>query len=156
MSRKGQTPKRLILPDPIYNSEDCSRFINRMMLDGKKGKAEHIFYTAMKIAEEKTGTPALEVFQTALKNVTPAVEVRPRRVGGQTYQVPMDVRPDRRRTLAIRWMVTYARKRSGKTMIDRLSAELIDAFNGTGQAMKKREDTHRMADSNKAFAHYRF
>jgi small subunit ribosomal protein S7 len=156
MSRKGQAPKREIMPDPIYNSELCSRFINRLMLDGKKGKAEYIFYSAMKIAEEKTSTPALEVFEKALQNVTPAVEVRPRRVGGQTYQVPMEVRPDRRRTLALRWMIGAARKRSGKTMVDRLASELVDAFNGTGQSIKKREDAHKMAESNKAFAHYRF
>lgn len=156
MPRKGAAPKRVIIPDPIYQSELCSRFINRMMLDGKKGKAEYIFYSSMAIAEEKTGTPALEVFEKALQNVTPAVEVRPRRVGGQTYQVPMDVRPDRRRTLAIRWLINAARKRSGKTMVDRLSSEIVDAFNGTGPSIKKREDTHRMAESNKAFAHYRF
>ena len=133
-----------------------TRFINRMMVDGKKVTAEKIFYSAMKICEEKSGTPALEVFEKALSNVMPAVEVRPRRVGGQTYQVPMDVRPDRRRTLALRWMIGAARKRSGKTMIDRLSSEILDAFNGTGNTIKKREDTHRMAEANKAFAHYRF
>jgi small subunit ribosomal protein S7 len=133
-----------------------TRFINRMMVDGKKVTAEKIFYGAMAICEEKSGTPALEVFEKALQNVMPAVEVRPRRVGGQTYQVPMDVRPDRRRTLALRWMIGAARKRSGKTMIDRLSSEILDAFNGTGSTIKKREDTHRMAEANKAFAHYRF
>jgi len=144
------------LPDPIYGSELMTRFINRMMVDGKKVTAEKIFYGAMAICEQKSGTPALEVFEKALQNVMPAVEVRPRRVGGQTYQVPMEVRPERRRTLALRWMIGAARKRSGKTMIDRLSSEILDAFNGTGNTIKKREDTHRMAEANKAFAHYRF
>jgi len=156
MPRKGPAVKRITVPDPIYGSEMMTRFINRMMVDGKKVTAEKIFYGAMAICEEKTGTPALEVFEKALSNVMPAVEVRPRRVGGQTYQVPMDVRPDRRRTLALRWMIGAARKRSGKTMIDRLSSEILDAFNGTGSTIKKREDTHRMAEANKAFAHYRF
>jgi small subunit ribosomal protein S7 len=156
MPRKGAAPKRIILPDPIYGSEMVQRFINRMMLDGKKVTAEKIFYGAMQICEDKAGVPALEVFEKALQNVMPQVEVRPRRVGGQTYQVPMEVRPDRRRTLALRWLVGQARKRSGKTMIDRLSSELLDAFNNTGATIKKREDTHRMAEANKAFAHYRF
>jgi small subunit ribosomal protein S7 len=156
MPRKGAAPKRIILPDPIYGSELAQRFINRMMLDGKKVTAEKIFYGAMAIAEEKAGVPAIEIFEKALQNVMPAVEVRPRRVGGQTYQVPMEVRPDRRRTLALRWLIGQARKRSGKTMIDRLSSEILDAFNNTGATIKKREDTHRMAEANKAFAHYRF
>lgn len=156
MPRKGAAPKRLILPDPIYGSELAQRFINRMMLDGKKVKAEHIFYSALRQAEEKANVPAIEIFEGAMQNVMPAVEVRPRRVGGQTYQVPMDVRPDRKKTLALRWMIGAARKRSGKTMIERLSAEFLDAYNNTGTAIKKREDTHRMADANKAFAHYRF
>jgi small subunit ribosomal protein S7 len=156
MPRKGPAPKRLILPDPIFGSELAQRFINRMMLDGKKVKAEHIFYTALRQAEEKANVPAIEIFETAIQNVMPAVEVRPRRVGGQTYQVPMDVRPDRKRTLALRWLIGAARKRSGKTMIEKLSGEILDAFNNTGTAVKKREDTHRMADANKAFAHYRF
>jgi small subunit ribosomal protein S7 len=133
-----------------------TRFINRMMLDGKKGVAEKIFYGAMKIVEEKAGVPALEAFDRAIQNAMPAVEVRPRRVGGQTYQVPMEVRPDRRRTLALRWLVANARKRSGKSMIEKLSNEILDAYNNTGSTIKKREDTHRMADANKAFAHYRF
>lgn len=156
MPRKGQAPKRIVTPDPVYNSEMVQRFINRMMLDGKKTVAEKIFYTAMSQAEEKTGTPAIEIFEKALANVMPAVEVRPRRVGGQTYQVPMEVRPVRRRTLALRWMIENARKRSGKSMIEKLTNELVDAFNGTGASIKKREDTHRMADANKAFAHYRY
>ncbi|MCE2767395.1 MAG: hypothetical protein RLZ87_1175 [Armatimonadota bacterium] len=156
MPRKGAAPKRVILPDPIYGSELAARFINRLMLSGKRGKAEYIFYQAMKVVEEKSGTPAIDAFEKAIQNITPAVEVRPRRVGGQTYQVPMEVRPERRRTLAFRWLIGAARKRSGKSMVDKLSNEVLDAFNGTGQAMKKREDTHKMADSNKAFAHYRF
>jgi small subunit ribosomal protein S7 len=156
MPRKRSAEKRIILPDPIYGSEMMTRFINRMMVDGKKVTAEKIFYGAMAICEEKSGTPALEVFEKALSNVMPAMEVRPRRVGGQTYQVPMEVRPDRRRALALRWMIAAARKRSGKTMIDRLSSEVLDAFNGTGNTIKKREDTHRMAEANRAFAHYRF
>ena len=156
MPRKGAAPKRLILPDPIYGSELIQRFINRMMVDGKKVTAEKIFYGAMAIAEEKAGVPAIEIFEKALQNVMPAVEVRPRRVGGQTYQVPMEVRPDRRRTLALRWLIGQARKRSGKTMIDRLSSEILDAYNNTGATIKKREDTHRMAEANKAFAHYRW
>lgn len=156
MPRKGAAPKRVILPDPIYGSEMIQRFINRMMVDGKKVTAEKIFYGAMAIAEEKAGVPAIEVFEKALQNAMPAVEVRPRRVGGQTYQVPMEVRPDRRRTLALRWLIGQARKRSGKTMTERLSGEILDAYNNTGATIKKREDTHRMAEANKAFAHYRF
>lgn len=156
MPRKGPAVKREIMPDPIYGSELVTRFINRMMLDGKKVKAEQIFYGAMSICEEKAGVPALEVFEKAMQNVMPTVEVRPRRVGGQTYQVPMEVRSDRRRTLALRWMIGAARKRSGKSMVEKLSNEFLDAYNGTGSTIKKREDTHRMAEANKAFAHYRF
>jgi small subunit ribosomal protein S7 len=156
MPRKGPAVKRIPVPDPIYGSEMMTRFINRMMVDGKKVTAEKIFYGAMKVCEEKAGVPAVEVFDKALQNAMPALEVRPRRVGGQTYQVPMEVRPDRRRTLALRWLIANARKRSGKTMIDRLSSEFMDAYNGTGATIKKREDTHRMAEANKAFAHYRF
>jgi small subunit ribosomal protein S7 len=132
------------------------RFINRMMVDGKKVVAERIFYGALMACEQKANTPALEIFEKALQNVMPAVEVRPRRVGGQTYQVPMEVRPERRRALALRWLIANARKRSGKSMVEKLGSELMDAFNGTGASMKKKEDTHRMADANKAFAHYRF
>ncbi|HSI72317.1 MAG TPA: 30S ribosomal protein S7 [Fimbriimonas sp.] len=156
MPRKGPAVKREIMPDPIYGSELVTRFINRMMLDGKKVKAEQIFYGAMSICEEKAGVPALEIFEKAMQNVMPSVEVRPRRVGGQTYQVPMEVRSERRRTLALRWMIGAARKRSGKSMVEKLSNEFLDAFNGTGSTIKKREDTHRMAEANKAFAHYRF
>ncbi|HRI42908.1 MAG TPA: 30S ribosomal protein S7 [Fimbriimonadaceae bacterium] len=156
MPRKGPADKRIVLPDPVYGSEMIQRFINRLMLDGKKAVSEKIFYSAIKICEEKAGVPAIEVFEKAIQNVMPAVEVRPRRVGGQTYQVPMDVRPVRRRTLALRWLVGNARKRSGKSMIEKLSGELLDAYNGTGPSIKKREDTHRMAEANKAFSHYRF
>lgn len=157
MPRKGPAPKRQILPDPIYGSELVQRFINRMMIDGKKVVAEKIFYQAMQACEQKAGVPAIEVFEKALQNVMPQVEVRPRRVGGQTYQVPMEVRPERRRTLALRWLITEARNRKdGKSMTEKLTAELLDAYNNTGRAVKKKDDTHRMADANKAFAHYRF
>jgi len=156
MPRKGPVQKRITIPDPIYGSEMITRFINRMMLDGKKTTAEKIFYGALKIAEEKAGAPGLEIFEKALQNSMPTVEVRPRRVGGQTYQVPMEVRPDRRRALALRWLIGAGSRRSGKTMIDKLAAELTDAYNNTGTTIKKREDTHRMAEANKAFAHYRF
>ncbi len=156
MPRKGPVQKRLPIPDPVYGSELVTRFINRLMLDGKKTISEQIFYGAMKNIEEKAGVPALEVFEKAIQNVMPTVEVRPRRVGGQTYQVPMEVRPERRRTLALRWMVAAARKRNGHTMVDKLTSEFMDAFNGTGSTYKKREDTHKMAEANKAFAHYRF
>jgi small subunit ribosomal protein S7 len=156
MPRKGPAEKRRILPDPVYGSELMTRFINRMMLDGKKVKAEQIFYGAMAICEAKAEVPALEIFEKAMQNVMPTLEVRPRRVGGQTYQVPMEVRSDRRRTLALRWMIGAARKRSGKSMVEKLSSEILDAYNGTGSTIKKREDTHRMAEANKAFAHYRF
>jgi small subunit ribosomal protein S7 len=156
MPRKGPAIKRQPVPDPIYGSELMTRFINRMMLDGKKVTAEKIFYGAMAICEQKAGVPAVEVFEKAMQNAMPAVEVRPRRVGGQTYQVPMEVRPDRRRTLALRWMINASRKRAGKTMVEKLANEVMDAYNGTGSTIKKREDTHRMADANKAFAHYRF
>ncbi len=156
MPRKGPPIKREIKPDPVYGSEMMQRFINRMMMRGKKTVAERIFYGAIATAAEKAGEEATTVFDKAIQNAMPNVEVRPRRVGGQTYQVPMEVRPDRRRTLALRWLVESARKRSGKTMTDKLAGELFDAFSGTGAAIKKREDTHRMAEANKAFAHYRF
>lgn len=156
MPRKGPAPKRELLPDPIYNDRIVTRFINRMFTRGKRSVGEKIFYTAMEIAEEKSGQPAIEVFHRAIKNVMPVVEVKPRRVGGATYQVPIEVRSERRMSLAIRWLVTAARRRGGRTMIDRLSAELLDAANNTGASVKKREDTHRMADANKAFAHYRW
>ncbi|GBC90902.1 MAG: 30S ribosomal protein S7 [Fimbriimonadales bacterium] len=157
MPRKGPVPKRIVLPDPVYDSELVARFINRLMKDGKKAVAEKIFYKAMEIIEQKTGKPALEVFQQAIENVAPQVEVRPRRVGGQTYQVPMEVRPERRRSLAIRWIVqAVQRKKTGRPAYERLAQEILDAYNKTGVAYKKREDTHRMAEANRAFAHYRW
>jgi small subunit ribosomal protein S7 len=156
MPRKGPAAHRLILPDPVHGSEMLQRFINRLMLDGKKSKSEHIVYTALTRAAEKLEVEPIEVFEQALGNVMPTYEVRPRRVGGQTYQVPMEVRPARRRTLALRWLVTFSRKRGGRSMVDKLTGELIDAYNNTGGAVKKREDTHKMADANKAFSHYRF
>ncbi len=157
MPRKGPVPKRVVLPDPVYDSELVARFINRMMKGGKKAVAERIFYDAMQLVEQKTGKPAMEVFEQAIENVAPQVEVRPRRVGGQTYQVPMEVRAERRRSLAIRWIVTsLQRKKSGRPAHERLAQEIIDAYNKTGGAYKKREDTHRMAEANRAFAHYRW
>ncbi|MCS7066656.1 MAG: 30S ribosomal protein S7 [Fimbriimonadales bacterium] len=157
MPRKGPVPKRQVLPDPIYDSVLVTKFINRLMKQGKKAVAERIFYKAMAIIEQKTGKPALEVFEQAIENVAPQVEVRPRRVGGQTYQVPIEVNPDRRRSLAIRWIVTAVqRKKTGRTAEERLAQELLDAYNRTGVAYKKREDTHRMAEANRAFAHYRW
>lgn len=156
MPRKGPIRPRAITPDPLYNSILAQRFINRLMVDGKKSTAERIFYQAMEQLENRTRTPAIQVFDQAIRNVMPVVEVRPRRVGGSTYQVPIDVRPERRVALAIRWTVTNARKRSGRGMADRLAGELYDAANGAGASVKKREDIHRMADANKAFSHYRW
>ncbi|MGQ9880439.1 MAG: 30S ribosomal protein S7 [Armatimonadota bacterium] len=156
MPRKGPAPRRVIPPDPVYNDVLVQRFINRLMMCGKKSVTEKIFYRAMEIVGERTKRNPLEVFHQALKNVMPVLEVRPRRVGGATYQVPMEVRPERRISLGIRWLVTSTRKRGGRTMIEKLAAELIDAANNQGAAVKKREDTHRMAEANKAFAHYRW
>ena len=156
MPRKGPAPKREIIPDPVYHDRLVSRFINRLFTRGKKSVAEKIFYTAMENIGERSGREPLEVFQQAVKNTMPVVEVKPRRVGGATYQVPIEVRPERRTALAIRWLITNSRKRAGRTMIEKLSAELLDASNGTGASVKRREDTHRMADANKAFAHYRW
>ncbi len=156
MPRKGPAPRRVIPPDPVYNDVLVQRFINRLMVCGKKSVAEKIFYRAMEIVGERTRRNPLEVFHQALKNVMPVLEVRPRRVGGATYQVPMEVRPERRISLGIRWLVTSARKRGGRTMIEKLAAEILDAANNQGAAVKKREDTHRMAEANKAFAHYRW
>jgi small subunit ribosomal protein S7 len=144
------------MADPVYNSELVTRFINRLLLDGKRSVAEGIFYNAMEAVEERAGAPAIEVFERAMRNVMPVVEVRPRRVGGATYQVPVEVRPDRRVSLGIRWMVNGARRRGGKTMVDRLAGEIFDAANNTGASVKKREDSHRMAEANKAFGHYRW
>jgi len=156
MPRKGPVPKREVLPDPIYNSKVITKVINQIMWDGKKSLAEDICYSALNMVEAKLGKDAMEVFEQAMKNITPIVEVRARRVGGANYQVPVEVRPDRRQTLAIRWLVGYARKRGEKTMAERLSGEIIDAYNGTGGAVKKKDDTHKMAEANKAFAHYRW
>ncbi|MBQ9480299.1 MAG: 30S ribosomal protein S7 [Selenomonadaceae bacterium] len=156
MPRKGSVPKRDVLPDPLYNSKTVTKFINKVMLSGKKSVAQRVVYDAFEIIREKSGKDPLEVFETALRNVMPVLEVRARRVGGANYQVPVEVRPERRMTLGIRWLVNYARLRSEKTMDARLSAELMDAANNTGASIKKKEDTHKMAEANKAFAHYRW
>lgn len=156
MPRKGPVRRRPIPPDPVYNSVLAQRFINRLIIDGKKSVAERIFYNALSIIENKTKQSALEVFDKAIKNVMPVIEVRPRRVGGSTYQVPVEVRPERRQSLALRWLITNARKRAGHTMSEKLAAELMDAANNTGASVKKKEDTHKMAEANKAFAHYRW
>lgn len=156
MPRKGPVPKREVLPDPIYNSKVFTKLVNQIMLDGKKSTAERICYGAFEIIENKLGKNPLEVFEEAMKNITPLVEVKARRVGGANYQVPVEVRPERKQTLAIRWLVEYSRKRGEKTMAQRLAGEIMDAYNSTGAAVKKREDTHKMAEANKAFAHYRW
>ena len=156
MSRKGPQKKKPMAGDPVYNSMLVQRFINKMMYDGKKSVSEAIFYEALARIEEKSGRNPLEVFAQAMKNVTPAVEVRSRRVGGATYQVPTEVRPERKTALAIRWTIDNARKRNEKTMVDKLATELMEAARGSGTAVKKKEDTHRMAEANKAFAHYRW
>ena len=156
MPRRGQTAKRDVLPDPLYNSKMVTRLINNIMYDGKKGVAQKIVYGAFDIVREKTGKEPLEAFEQALENIMPVLEVKARRVGGATYQVPMEVRPARRQTLGLRWITLYARKRSERTMKERLAAELMDAVNSTGGSVKKREDTHKMAEANKAFAHYRW
>jgi len=154
--RKGSIPKREVLPDPMYNSKVVTKLINGIMLDGKKGVAQKICYGAFDIISEKTGKDPVEVFETAMNNVMPLLEVKARRIGGATYQVPIEVRPDRRQTLGIRWILIAAKKRGERTMKERLAGELIDASNNTGAAVKKREDTHKMAEANKAFAHYRY
>ena len=156
MSRKGAAPKREVLADPIYNSKKVTKLINQIMLDGKKGAAEKEVYGAFNIIAEKTGKDALEVYEEALKNVMPVLEVKARRVGGANYQVPIEVRADRRQTLGIRWIVLFARKRGEKTIELKLANELMDAANNMGGAVKKKEDTHKMAEANKAFAHYRW
>jgi len=156
MPRKGPVPKRDILPDPIYNSKIFAKLVNQVMWDGKKSLAERICYEAFERIEKRTSKDPMQVFEEAMKNITPLVEVKARRVGGANYQVPVEVRSDRRQTLAIRWLVGYTRKRGEKTMSERLAAEIMDAANGTGAAVKKKEDTHKMADANKAFAHYRW
>ena len=156
MPRRGNVPKREVLPDPVYGSVLVTKLVNSVMLDGKKGVAQKVVYGAFEIVEEKLGKNGLEVFQQAMENVMPAVEVKSRRVGGATYQVPIEVRPERRQTLGLRWLTTYARARGEKTMKERLAGEIMDAANNLGSAVKKREDTHKMAESNKAFAHYRW
>ena len=156
MPRRGNVAKRDVLPDPMYNSKLVTRLINNIMYDGKKGVAQKIIYEAFEIVEEKTGKNALEVFEQAMENVMPSLEVKARRVGGANYQVPIEVRPERRQTLGLRWMASYSRLRSEKTMKERLAGEILDALNGAGGAAKKRDDTHKMAEANKAFAHYRW
>jgi len=154
--RKGNAVKRDVLPDPIYQSKLVTRLINKIMLDGKKGTAQGILYSAFKKIEEKTSKPAMDVFATALNNIMPEVELKMKRMGGANYQVPTEVSPERKMTLGIRWLVTYSRLRNEKTMEDKLANEIIDAANGTGASVKKREDTHKMAEANKAYAHYRW
>ncbi len=156
MPRRGAIPKRDVLPDPIYRSKVLTKLINQVMLDGKKSLAETVVYGAMDIIKEKSGKNPLEVFEAAMKNIMPVLEVKARRVGGANYQVPIEVRHDRRQTLAIRWLTKYSRERAGRTMEDKLANEIMDAAAGTGASAKKREDTHKMAEANKAFAHYRW
>ena len=154
--RRGNVPKREVLPDPMYRSVLVTKLINSIMLDGKKGVAQKVVYGAFDIVKEKTGKDPIEVFTTAMENIMPSLEVKARRVGGATYQVPMEVRPERRTTLGLRWLTNYSRSRGEKTMKERLAGEIMDASNNTGSAVKKREDTHKMAESNKAFAHFRW
>lgn len=156
MPRKGPAKRRVILPDPVYNNRLVTRFVNRMMVDGKKSIAETIFYRALDQVETRSGKKGIDAFEQAVRNIMPQVEVKPRRVGGATYQVPMEIRADRKTSLALRWLVAAARRRSGKTMVDRLAAEINDASNNTGSAVRQREEKHKQADANKAFAHYRF
>jgi len=156
LPRRGSVPRREVLPDPLYGSTKVTKLINQVMLNGKKSLAQRICYEAFDTIRKKTGKDPVEVFEQALKNVMPLLEVKARRVGGANYQVPVEVRPERRQTLGIRWLVNYARARSGKSMAEKLAAELMDAANNTGGAVKKREDTHKMAEANKAFAHYRW
>jgi small subunit ribosomal protein S7 len=156
MPRRGQISKRDVLPDPLYNSKLVTKLINNIMYDGKKGVAQKIVYDAFKAVEEKSGKNPLEAFNEALDNIMPVLEVKARRVGGSTYQVPMEVRPERRQTLGLRWLVAYSRTRGERTMAERLAAEILDALNSTGGAVKKRDETHRMAEANKAFQHYRY
>ena len=156
MPRRGSIAKRDVLPDPLYNSKLVTRLINNIMIDGKRGISQKIVYGAFDIIREKTDKDPLEVFEQAMENIMPLLEVKARRVGGATYQVPIEVRPDRRQTLGLRWLTNYSRLRSERTMKERLANEILDALNGNGGAAKKREDTHKMADANKAFAHYRW
>jgi small subunit ribosomal protein S7 len=156
MPRKGPVAKRDVLPDPIYNSKLVTRLINRMMVDGKRGKSQAILYKAFELVQERSGKDSMEVFEQAMKNVMPVLEVKARRVGGANYQVPIEVRPDRRTTLGLRYLVNYSRLRGEKTMEERLANEILDAANNTGASVKRREDMHKMAEANKAFAHYRW
>ncbi|AFC33655.1 30S ribosomal protein S7 [Paenibacillus mucilaginosus] len=156
MPRKGPVTRRDVLPDPVYNSKLVTRLVNRIMYDGKKGVAQAILYNAFNLIQERTGKDPMEVFEQAIKNIMPVLEVKARRVGGANYQVPIEVRPERRTTLGLRWLVNYSRLRGEKTMEERLAQEIIDASNNTGASVKKREDTHKMAEANKAFAHYRW
>ena len=156
MPRRGNVPKRDILPDPLYNSVLVTKLINSIMVDGKKGVAQKVVYSAFETIEEKTSKSALDVFVQAMENIMPALEVKARRVGGATYQVPIEVRPERRQTLGLRWITNYSRNRSEKTMKERLAGEILDASNNTGSSVKKREEMHKMADANRAFAHYRW
>ena len=156
MPRRGGVPKRDVLPDPLYKSKVVTKLINQFMYDGKKGVAQRIVYDAFDIINEKTGREAIEVFNQAMENIMPLLETKARRVGGSNYQVPIEVRPDRRQTLGLRWLVTFTRKRSERTMCERLAAEIMDAANNTGASVTKREDVHKMAEANKAFAHYRW
>ena len=156
MPRRGFVPKREVLPDPVYGTTVVTKLINQIMLDGKRGIAQTICYSAFQTVADKTGKDANEIFQAALNNVSPQLEVKARRVGGATYQVPIEIRPERRQTLALRWIVDFARKRGEKTMAERLAGELMDAANNTGAAVKRKEEMHRMAEANKAFAHYRW
>ena len=156
MPRRGFVPKRDVLPDPVYNSKLVTKLINSIMYDGKKGVAQKVVYGAFDLIREKTGKDPLEVFEQALENIMPVLEVKARRVGGSTYQVPIEVRPDRRQTLGLRWLTLYSRQRSEKTMKERLANEIMDATNNLGNAVKKRDETHRIAEANKAFAHYRW
>ena len=156
MPRKGHTPKRDVLADPMYNSKIVTKLINNIMLDGKKGTAQRIVYGAFDKVAETTGKDAMEVFEAAMNNIMPVLEVKARRIGGATYQVPIEVRPERRQALALRWMVMFSRKRGEKTMEDKLAGEILDAFNNTGASVKRKEDMHKMADANRAFSHYRF
>ena len=156
MPRKGHTQKREVLPDPMYNSQLVTKLINQIMLDGKKGVAQKIVYGAFATVESKTGKPAVEAFEEAMNNIMPVLEVKARRIGGATYQVPVDGRPDRRQALALRWLTNFSRNRSEKKMQDRLANEIVDAVNNTGASVKRKEEMHRMAEANKAFSHYRF
>ena len=156
MPRRGFVPKREVLPDPVYGTTIVTKLINQIMLDGKRGIAQSVCYDAFKLLADKTGKDALEVFNAGLQNILPSLEVKARRVGGATYQVPIEIRPERRQTLALRWLVEFSRKRGEKTMSERLAAEMLDAMNNTGNAVKRKEEMHRMAEANKAFAHYRW